>query len=333
MRRKRRVFSGIQPSGSLHIGNYLGAIKQWVENQSQNENFFCIVDLHALTFIHKPEILKKQILQTAAFYLSSGLKPNQSTIFLQSDVAAHSELNWILNCITPVGWLQRMTQYKLKSRQQDSVNSGLFTYPVLQAADMLLYDSEIVPVGEDQKEHIELARDIARRFNDLYGKTFVLPRAVLPSAGKRIKALNNPRKKMSKSEADIKGHAILLNDDNDTIRQTIGGAVTDSGNEIMFSGEQEKAGVNNLLEIYEAFTEKPRDEIEKFFENRNYSFLKREVTEAVIENLKPIRQEYIKIINEPDIIFFLLRQGAEFAENTAGKKLKEVREKIGLFSG
>jgi tryptophanyl-tRNA synthetase len=226
-----------------------------------------------------------------------------------------------------------MTQYKLKSRQQDSVNSGLFTYPVLQAADMLLYDSEIVPVGEDQKEHIELARDIARRFNDLYGKTFVLPRAVLPSAGKRIKALNNPRKKMSKSEADIKGHAILLNDDNDTIRQTIGGAVTDSGNEIMFSGEQEKAGVNNLLEIYEAFTEKPRDEIEKFFENRNYSFLKREVTEAVIENLKPIRQEYIKIINEPDIIFFLLRQGAEFAENTAGKKLKEVREKIGLFPG
>ena len=332
MKRKRRVFSGIQPSGNLHIGNYLGAIKQWVENQSKNENYFCIVDLHALTFIHKPEILKKQILQTAAVYLSSGLKPNQSTIFLQSDVPAHSELNWILSCITPVGWLRRMTQYKNKSRGQDSVNSGLFTYPVLQAADVLLYDTEFVPVGEDQKEHIELARDIARRFNDLYGNTFVLPKTVLPPAGKRIKALNDPHKKMSKSEAKTKGHAILLTDDDDKIKQTIRGAVTDSGNEIVFSGEEEKAGVNNLLEIYEAFTQKPRDEIEKFFENKNYSFLKKEVTEAVIENLKPIRQEYIKIINEPDIIFFLLRQGAEQAGNTAYKKMKAVREKIGLFT-
>jgi tryptophanyl-tRNA synthetase len=331
MKIKPKVFSGIQPSGSLHIGNYLGAIKQWVENQSNNENYFCIVDLHALTFINNPEILHKQILQTAAVYLSSGLKPNLSTIFLQSDVPAHSELNWILNCITPISWLQRMTQYKLKGKQQESVNSGLFTYPVLQAADVLLYDSEIVPVGEDQKEHIELAKDIAKKFNDIYGSTFVLPKAVLPSTGKRIRALNDPLKKMSKSEADVKGHAILLTDDDDTIKQTISRAVTDTGNEIIFSDKKEKAGVNNLLEIYEAFTQKPRDEIEKFFVLKNYSYLKKEVTEVVIENIKRIRQEYFRIMNEPDTLNFLLNQGALMANEISDEKMKEVKNKIGLL--
>jgi tryptophanyl-tRNA synthetase len=252
--RRLRVFSGIQPSGHLHIGNYLGAIRQWVAEQGEKVNFFCIVDMHAITLPIDPAVLHQRTREVAALYLACGLDPQVSTIFIQSHVPAHAECCWILNCVTPVGWLERMTQFKVKSRQQESVSTGLLDYPVLQAADILLYDADQVPVGEDQKQHVELTRDIAQRFNHLYGETFVIPEAVIPETGARIRALNDPTRKMSKSEAEARGHAIRLSDPPDEIRYVIQRSVTDSGREVRFSHAPEKAGVNNLLEIYELLT-------------------------------------------------------------------------------
>jgi tryptophanyl-tRNA synthetase len=329
-KKRKRVFSGIQPSGMLHIGNYLGAIRRWVAEQSEKDNFFCIVDMHAITVPQDPEKLRQMTRQVAALYLGSGLNPEQSTIFIQSHVRAHAECCWILNCVTPVGWLERMTQYKSKASKQESVGTGLLDYPVLQAADILLYDADEVPVGEDQKQHVELTRDIAQRFNHIYGETFVLPKAVIPESGARVRAFNDPTSKMSKSETHVRGHAVLLVDEPDEIRYVIRRAVTDSGREIVFSEAPEKAGVNNLLEIYELLTGQSRVEIEAHFAGKGYGKLKNEVAEVVVEALRPIRERYQAFMADPAELDRILAQGAERACAIAEPKIQEIKQKVGF---
>jgi tryptophanyl-tRNA synthetase len=328
---KRRVFSGIQPSGMFHIGNYLGAIRRWVAEQDVKENFFCIVDLHAITEYKDPQTLHRLTRELAAVYLASGLDPRNCTMFVQSHVHEHAELAWILNCVTPVGWLERMTQFKIRAREKESVSTGLLDYPVLQAADILLYNADEVPVGEDQVQHVELARDIAHRFNYLYGSTFELPNVTIPKVGARIRALNDPSRKMSKSEAHIRGHAILLVDEPDEIRHVISRAVTDSGVEIVFSEDSEKAGVNNLLEIYELLTGKSREEIESHFAGKGYGDLKNDLAEVVIEALRPIKERYHDLISDPAQLEQLLTLGAERAREVAAPKLTEVKSKVGFI--
>ena len=329
--KKIRVFSGIQPSGAFTLGNYLGAIRQWVTGLEEKENFFCIVDLHTITVPQEPEDLLRRTREMAAILIACGLDPQKCTLFIQSHVAAHAESCWILNCVTPVGWLGRMTQYKIKAQQQESVSTGLLDYPVLQAADILLYDSDEVPVGEDQKQHVELTRDIAQRFNNLYGETFVVPKPVIPKLGARIKALDDPTSKMSKSKAHIRLHAIRLVDGPDEIRYVIKRAVTDPGREIVFSDTPEKAGVNNLLEIYELLTGERRDAIEAHFAGRGYGHLKQEVAEMVIEALRPIRERYLTFIADPAELDRLLAMGAERARAVANPKLREVKRKVGFI--
>src|SRR6202790_5626512 len=248
---KARVLSGMQPTGNLHIGNYLGALKNWVKIQYDYECIFCIVDLHAITVQQDPEQLRAKIMEIAALYLAAGIDPKQSTVMVQSAVPAHAELAWMLTCVTPVGWLDRMTQFKAKSAAQESVGSGLFQYPVLMAADILLYQAAIVPVGEDQVQHLELTRDIAQRFNSLYGETFVMPETKLPAVGARIMGLDDPTTKMSKS-APGSGHAVALLDPPDRIRKTIMRATTDSNPAVDF--ETMGPGVANLLNVFHAFS-------------------------------------------------------------------------------
>ena len=231
---KRRVFSGIQPTGDVQLGNYLGAIKGWVDRQAQKENFFCIVDLHAITVPQDPLKLQHRTRSLAAILFAAGLDPDKCTVFIQSHVSSHTQGSWILNCVTPVGWLERMTQYKDKLQRQERISTGLLSYPVLMAADILLYDAHEVPVGDDQKQHVELARDIGQRFNHLFGETFVIPEAIIPQVGSRIMGLDDPLIKMSKSYAHIRGHAIHLLDDPTEIQRSIKRAVTDSGNQILF---------------------------------------------------------------------------------------------------
>ena len=332
-KRKKRVFSGIQPSGLLHIGNYLGAIRQWLAEQAYNENYFCIVDMHSITTPGDPQELRRKTREVAALYLATGLDPEISTIFVQSHVSAHAECCWILNCVTPVGWLERMTQYKVRIERGIVPSTGLLDYPVLQAADILLYDADEVPVGEDQKQHVELSRDIAQRFNHLYGETFVVPEAVIPKTGARIRAMNDPERKMSKSEAHIRGHAILLTDEPDEIRRTIKRAVTDSGREIVFSEEAGRAGVNNLLEIYELLTGKRRTEIEDHFAGKGYGFLKSEVAEVVIEALSPMREKYTRLLADPAELGRILAYGADRARSVAEPKLGEIKYKVGYITG
>ncbi|MEM9599344.1 MAG: tryptophan--tRNA ligase, partial [Acidobacteriota bacterium] len=257
---KRRVLSGIQPTGSIHLGNYLGAIRHWVRGQDEKENFFCIVDLHAITLYQDPEDLRHNTRSLAAMLLAAGIDPERSALFVQSHVRAHAEASWFLTCITPLGRLERMTQYKDKAAKQERIDSGLLTYPVLQAADILLYDAHEVPVGEDQKQHIELARDIAQRFNHLYGETFVVPEPKIAAHGARIMGFDDPTSKMSKSAAG-QSHAVRLTDSDKAIEKVIKRAVTDSGNEIVFSDDPEKAGVLNLLTVYQLMTDKSRDEV------------------------------------------------------------------------
>jgi tryptophanyl-tRNA synthetase len=328
---RRRVFSGVQPTGVLHIGNYFGALRRWLAEQATKECYYCIVDMHAITIPQDPEILRQATLSVTALYLAVGLDPEQSIIYVQSHVRAHAELCWILNCITPVGWLERMTQYKSKAAELESVNTGLLDYPVLQAADILLYDAHEVPVGEDQKQHVELARDIAQRFNFLYGETFVIPEVVLPATGARIRALNDPTRKMSKSEAHIRGHAIRLVDEPDEIRDAIQHAVTDSGREILFSDAPEKAGVNNLLEIYALCTGMDHREIEVHFTGHGYRTFKQEVAEAIIETLRPIRERYRRLIADPGEIERLLAIGACKARLVAKPKVESVKSKVGFI--
>jgi tryptophanyl-tRNA synthetase len=330
----RRVFSGIQPSGEVHLGNYLGAIKQWVDRQSERVNFFCVVDLHAITVYQDPGTLENATRSLAAMLLACGIDPKACTLFVQGHVQAHSEATWLLNCVTPIGWLERMTQFKEKSRNQESISTGLLDYPVLQAADIMLYDAHEVPVGEDQKQHVELTRDIGERFNRLYGETFVVPEPVIPEVGARVMGLDDPTNKMSKSFSHIRGHAVLMLDEAKEIERSFMRAVTDSGNEIRFSDEPEKAGVNNLLGIYKAVTGKSVEETERdFTDARGYGDLKRRVAEVVIEALTPIRERHEELMRDPAELDRLLAFGAEQARAYAEPKVQQMKRAMGLTLG
>jgi tryptophanyl-tRNA synthetase len=331
MQRRKRVLSGIQPSGALHIGNYLGAIRQWVAGQADRENFICIVDLHAITVTQEPDVLLRRTRELAALLFACGIDPGRTTLFVQSHVRAHVEAAWILICVTPVGWLERMTQYKVKAAQQKSVSTGLLAYPVLQSADILLYDADEVPVGEDQKQHIELARDIALRFNQIYGDTFKVPEGVIPEAGARVMGLDDPTQKMSKS-AEGRDHAVLLTDSDDVIDRTIKRAVTDSGRDIVFSEAPEKAGVKNLLTLYQVLTARTRAEVEADFAGaRGYGDLKKRVAEVVVETIRPIRQRYETLIADPAELDRLLAVGADAARAVAEPKIELVKQRVGFL--
>ena len=328
---KRRVLSGIQPSGDVQLGNYLGAIKGWVQRQSDKENFFCIVDLHALTALQDPDELRQQTRSLAAMLFAAGLDPNQCAVFIQSHVTAHAEACWVLNCVTPVGWLERMTQYKDKAGERESVSTGLLDYPVLMAGDILLYDAHEVPVGDDQRQHVELTRDIAQRFNHQFGETFTVPEAVIPQVGARVMGLNDPTVKMSKSFAHIRGHAVRILDDPKEIERTFKRAVTDSGNEIRFSDDPERAGVNNLLGIYKVVTGRSEAEAEADFASaRGYGDLKTRVAEVVIAELAPIRERYYELMDDFAELDRLLARGAEQARAVAGPKMDLIRSRVGL---
>ncbi len=325
---KKWVFSGIQPSGNLHIGNYLGALKNWVVSQQDFNNVFCIVDLHAITVPQDPKILKQKIREVAGIYFAAGIDPKQSIVFVQSDVSAHAELAWILNCFTPMGWMSRMTQFKEKSgMQRESVSVGLFDYPALMAADILLYDSDEVPVGEDQKQHVEITRDIAQRFNSIYGETFKLPKPVIPKSGARIMDLIEPTKKMSKSD-ERSGHSLPILSSSDDISTWIMGAATDSQKEIRF--DPARPGIYNLLEIYEGVTGESRKEIESKFEGKGYGEFKKDLAEKVVEFLEPFKRRFKELTDDPSYIELLLKEGKDKAEALAVKKLTEVKSRIGL---
>ena len=329
---KKRVFSGIQPTGNTHLGNYLGAIKNWVAKQEEKENFFCVVDLHSLTVPQDPAELRHETRAMAAILLAAGLDPEKCTIFIQSHVTAHAEGCWMLNCITPLGWLQRMTQYKDKSAKQESILAGLLDYPVLMAGDIIFYDAHEVPVGEDQKQHVELARDIAQRFNSLYEQEFfVVPKPIIPEVGARVMGLDDPMAKMSKSLANKRGHAVRILDEPKEIMRSFKRAVTDSGNEIVFSDDPEKAGVNNLLGIYKAVTGKNEAEVlADFADARGYGDLKKGVAEVVIEMLTPIRERYEYLMQDPAELDRLLAVGAVQATAVATPKVNQMKEIMGL---
>lgn len=332
MNEKNTVFSGVQPSGDPQLGNYLGAFKGWVERQEEKDNYFCVVDLHALTVTPDPIELRKQTRELAAILFACGIDPDKSTLFVQSHVSSHAESCWLLNCVTPIGWLERMTQFKDKSKGQERVSTGLLDYPVLMAGDILLYDAQEVPVGEDQKQHVELARDIAERFNRIYGETFVIPEPVIPEIGGRVMGLNDPNVKMSKSYSHIRGHAIRMLDDPKEIERSFMRAVTDSSNEIRFSDDPDRAGVNNLLCIYKVITGKPEESVERdFYDARGYGDLKKAVAEVVIEELSPIREKYHQLINDVEELDRLLSIGAEQARAISDQKLRLMKQKMGLI--
>lgn len=323
----KRVFSGVQPTGNIHLGNYLGALKQFVELQEENECIYCIVDLHSITVPQDPKELRKHILDVAALYLSIGVDPRKSTVFVQSDVSGHAELSWILTCNSYTGELSRMTQFKDKSKGKESAPAGLFTYPILMAADILLYDTDIVPVGSDQKQHIELCRDIAIRVNHKYGDTFVVPDGRFLKAGARIMALDDPSSKMSKSAENIHSRISLLDEDS-KIKKSIMRATTDSDGEIRFDPEN-KPGVSNLLNIYSALSGRSIDDIAADFAGRGYGDLKKELVEITKEALQPIKQNFSEI-RESDELKAILRDGAEKANTIAEKTMKRVRDNFGL---
>lgn len=323
----KRVFSGVQPSGDIHIGNYLGAMRQFVALQDDYDCFFCVVDLHALTVPQDPVELKKNTIELAALYMAIGLDPKKVTLFVQSHVSAHAELAWLLQCITYFGELSRMTQFKEKSKGKESVSVGLFTYPDLMAADILLYKTHYVPVGEDQKQHLELTRDVAQRFNNRFGETFVIPEPMILKFGARIMSLTDPTKKMSKSDADPNNRVNLL-DDPDTIYRKIMKAVTDSESEIRLDWEK-KPGISNLLTIYSLFTGMEVDEVVNKFKGQGYGTLKKELAEVVIDKLSVIQKNYRDISEEE--VLRVLKEGAERAEAVAVETLKEVKEKMGLI--
>ena len=326
------MFRGVQPSGDPQLGNYLGAFKGWVERQEEKDNYFCVVDLHALTVTPDPIELRKQTRELAAILFACGIDPDKSTLFVQSHVSSHAESCWLLNCVTPIGWLERMTQFKDKSKGQERVSTGLLDYPVLMAGDILLYDAQEVPVGEDQKQHVELARDIAERFNRIYGDTFIIPEPVIPEIGGRVMGLNDPNVKMSKSYSHIRGHAIRMLDDPKEIERSFMRAVTDSSNEIRFSDDPDRAGVNNLLGIYKVITGKPEESVERdFYDARGYGDLKKAVAEVVIEELSPIREKYHQLINDVEELDRLLSIGAEQARAISDQKLRLMKEKMGLI--
>ena len=322
----KRIFSGTQPTGNLHLGNYLGALKNWVALQHEYESFFCIVNLHALTIPQDPKLLLEKTRDLARVYLAVGIDPEISTIFIQSDVPEHTELTWVLNCVARVSELERMTQYKDKAKKQlENVNVGLLEYPVLMASDILLYHTDLVPVGHDQKQHLELTRDIAIRFNRDYGDTFKVPDAFIPKMGARIMSLSDPLRKMSKSDDDPNGR-ILLMDDADAVQRKFKRAVTDSGTEIRFDAS--RPAIHNLLEIYHLITGKSQPEVEEHFAGKGYAQLKGDLADVTIEFLRPFQQRVKEITDER--LDQLLEQGREKAGKIAGATLATVYQRIGI---
>ena len=322
----KRIFSGIQPTGNIHLGNYLGALRNWVALQHEYESFFCIVNLHAITVPQDPKLLAAKTRELARIYLAAGIDPKVSTIFVQSDVSQHAELTWILNCIARMSELERMTQFKDKARRQtESVAVGLFDYPVLMASDILLYQTDLVPVGEDQKQHLELTRDLAIRFNRDYGDTFRIPDPYIPKVGSRIMSLSDPAKKMSKSDDDPNGCVMLL-DDADIIQRKFKRAVTDSGTEIRF--DESRPAITNLLTIYHLITGQPTQEVEAHFEGKGYAQLKAQIAEVTVEFLRPLQQRVSDITDER--LDHILGEGRERAKKIAGATLEQVFEKMGI---
>ena len=322
-----RIFSGVQPTGNIHLGNYLGALKQFVELQEGNEAVYCIVDEHAITVPQDPKELKNHILDVAALYLAVGVDPKKSIVFVQSSVPAHAELGWVLNCCANTGELFRMTQFKSKSAGKESVGAGLLTYPCLMAADILLYDTDIVPVGNDQKQHIELTRDLAIRVNNKYGKTFVVPEGRFLKAGARVMALDDPSSKMSKSAPNDFSRISLL-DEPGKIKKSIMRATTDSEGVVRFDVEN-KPGISNLLSIYSALTGKSVDEIATCYEGRGYGDFKKDLVEITVDALAPVKQAYDEIRQSGELVA-ALKDGAERASAIAEKTMKRVRENFGL---
>ena len=323
----KRVFSGVQPTGNIHLGNYLGALKQFVELQDDHECIYCIVDMHAITVPQDPKELRESILDVAALYLAVGIDPEKSIVFVQSDVPGHAELNWVLTCNSYTGELSRMTQFKDKSRGKESAPTGLFTYPVLMAADILLYDTDVVPVGNDQKQHIELTRDIAQRINNKYKKTFVVPDGRFMKAGARIMSLDDPTSKMSKSNENIHSRISLLDPPN-KIKKSIMRATTDSDGIIKFDPEN-KPGVSNLLTIYSVLSGISIEDLEKKYEGCGYGDFKKDLVEVTINALAPIQERYNEIRNSEELIK-ILEDGAARANAIAEKTMKRVKDKFGL---
>ena len=324
----KRVFSGIQSTGKVHLGNYLGAIKNWVDSQKDYENIFCIVNSHAITIAQDPRELKKNTYELAKVLLACGIDPKRSHLFIQSEVDEHGALAWVLDCNIAMGEMSRMTQFKDKSqRNPKNINVGLFNYPALMAADILLYQTDLVPVGEDQKQHLELTRNVAQKFNRDFGECFKIPEALIPKVGARVMGLDDPSVKMSKSIAGA-NHAIFLLDDAETIMRKVKKATTDSEGCIKF--DENRAGVYNLLGIYEIFSQKTRAEIESHFANKGYGDLKKELGEVIVEGLRPIWQRYEDLSKEEGYIMQVLNDGRDRAKEIASKTYKKVKELVGL---
>jgi tryptophanyl-tRNA synthetase len=323
----KRIFSGVKPSGPLHLGNYLGAFRNWVELQHDYESFFCIVNLHAITVPQDPKELAERTRETARIYVALGIDPKISTIFVQSDVVEHAELTWLLNCIARISELERMTQFKDKARKQrETVGVGLFDYPVLMASDILLYQTDLVPVGEDQKQHLELTRDLAIRFNRDFGETFRVPEPFIPKVGARIMSLSDPQKKMSKSDDDPNGCVMLL-DTEETVQRKFKRAVTDSGTEIRF--DEERPAINNLLTIYQLLTKQQPAEIEAHFAGKGYAQLKGDLADVTIEFLRPL-QERVREVSDRELDG-ILNDGRERAEQIARATLNAAKERVGII--
>lgn len=327
---KRVILSGIQATGDLHLGNYIGALKRFVKMQEEYNCYYMVANLHALTVRREPEELKQNIYKILATYIAAGLDPDKSTIFLQSQVHEHAELGWVLDCYTYMGELSRMTQYKDKSaKHADNINAGLFTYPSLMAGDILLYQTDLVPTGEDQKQHVELTRNIAERFNNLYGETFKIPEPFIEKTGARIMGLQDPTSKMSKSST-LANDTILLIDTPEVIMKKIKKAVTDSEGIVKFD-EKNKPGISNLMEIYGTITNKTMDEVEKEFEGENYGSFKVAVANAIIKELEPFQNKYNDLMKNPKKLEEIYHKGAEKAAKIASKTMNDVYDKIGVL--
>jgi len=326
---KKVIFSGIKPSGSITLGNYIGALKNWVELQEEYDCYYCVVDLHAITERQEPKELRKLTIESLAQYIACGLDPEKSTVFIQSHVSAHAELAWVLNTITYMGELNRMTQYKDKSKKNvENLNSGLFTYPVLMAADILLYQTELVPVGEDQKQHLELSRDVANRFNNRYSETFAMPEVFTPKTGARIMSLQEPTGKMAKSDEN-ENASIYIVDSPEVIRRKLKRAVTDSIGIVQLSDDQ--PGIKNLLTIYSALTGISIDDIVEKYKGQGYGVFKSDVAEVIVDKLAPVREKYDKLMKDKDYLESVYNLGAEKAERAARKTLRKVYKKVGFI--
>lgn len=326
--KKRRIFSGIQPSGELHLGNYIAAIRQWLKLQDQGDCFYCIVDLHAITIPQDPKLLKERIRRLAALYLAFGLDPKKSVIFVQSHNPDHAQLAWILDCVASMGQLSRMTQYKSKSEKlKGKVSVGLFNYPVLMAADILLYQTDLVPVGDDQVQHVELTRDLAQRFNHRFGPVFKIPQYQIMKVGARIMSLQDPLHKMSKSDPNPEATVFIL-DSADEIRRKIRRAVTDSGREILF--RKDKPAISNLLTIYSHLSGLSIKDLEKKYQGKDYKEFKEDLAEVIVEFLRPIQKKYDQIRQEKDYLEKILTDGSKKAQAISQKIMSKVYQAVGL---